>query len=67
MCKSAVFKMKQVKSKNRIEWPSNHRTIVVDLLILVGLLIQDDSVREASTGVDPASKFRGGGDFRNIW
>jgi len=31
----------------------------------IGLLIEDDSVREVSTGADPASKVRGG-DFRNI-
>jgi len=52
--------------KTEIEWPSNHWTIVADLLILVSLLIKDDSIREASTGADPASKFRGGRDFRNI-
>ena len=65
-CKSAVFKMKQVKSKNRNRMAvksldDSHRLVNTG----IGLLIEDDSVREVSTGADPASKVRGG-DFRNI-
>ena len=44
--------------KTEIEWLTTHLTIVADLLVLVGLLIKDDSVREASTGaarIQPAS------------
>ena len=35
--------------KTEIEWQTKHWTIVAHLLILVGLLIKDDGVRDAST------------------
>jgi len=41
--------------------------IFANLLILVGLLMKDDSVREASTGVDPDSKVKGEGAISGIF
>jgi len=41
--------MKKSNLKTEIEWQTKHWTIVPGLLILVRLLIKDDSVREAST------------------
>jgi len=66
VCKSTVSKMKQVKSKNRNrmadETLDDSRWLANTGIGL--LLIKDDDVIEASTGADPASKFRGEGRFQ---
>ena len=63
MCKSAVFKMKQVKSENKKRMADES---LDDSRRLANT--EDDSIREASTGVARIQPARlGGGDFRNIW